>query len=46
MISKIINKDNKNIINNYYRIIDGEVNETQQISLGFTPNIVLRVFFN
>jgi hypothetical protein len=38
--------DNKNIINNYYRITDGAVSETQQISLGFTPNVVLRVFFN
>ena len=38
--------DNKNIINNYYRIIDDKVNETQQISLGFTPNVVLRFFFN
>lgn len=37
--------DTKNIINNYYRVIDGEVNEIQQISLGFTPNVVLRVFF-
>jgi hypothetical protein len=37
--------DNKNIINNYYRVIDGSVYETQQISLGFTPNVVLRVFF-
>jgi len=38
--------DKKNIINNYYRIDDGLVNEVQQQSLGLTPNVVIRVFFN
>ncbi|MGM5469274.1 TonB-dependent receptor plug domain-containing protein [Flavobacteriaceae bacterium LMO-SS05] len=38
--------DKENIINNYYRIINETISETQQRSLGFTPNIVLRVFFN
>ena len=38
--------DNKNIINNYYRVIDGAVNETQQISLGFNPNLIIRFFLN
>jgi len=38
--------DKENIINNYYRVVDGEVNEIQQQSLGLTPNIVVRVFFN
>jgi len=38
--------DNKNVINNYYRIIDDVVKEVQQKSLGLTPNVVLRVFFN
>jgi len=38
--------DNKNIINSYYRVINGAANEIQQISLVFTPNVVLRVFFN
>jgi len=38
--------DKENVINNYYRIIDNNVSEIQQHSLGLTPNVVLRVFFN
>jgi len=38
--------DKENIINNYYRVVDNEVNEVRQQSLGLTPNVVLRVFFN
>ena len=38
--------DEVNIINNYYRIINNNVNEVQQHSLGLTPNVVLRVYFN
>ena len=38
--------DKENIINNYYRIVDNKVSKVQQESLGFTPNVVLRVFFN
>ncbi len=38
--------DKENIINNYYRITNETISETQQRSLGFTPNVVLRVFFN
>ena len=38
--------DKKNVINNYYRIIDNNVTEIQQHSLGLTPNVVLKVFFN
>ena len=38
--------DKENIINNYYRIDDGVANEIRQQSLGLTPNIVLRMFFN
>ena len=44
-IWNILNKEN--IINNYYRIVDdGRINEIRQESLGLTPNVVLRVFFN
>jgi hypothetical protein len=38
--------DKENIINNYYRISDETISETRQRSLGLTPNVVLRVFFN
>jgi len=38
--------DKENIINNYYRFVDDEVNEIQQQSLGLTPNVIVRVFFN
>ena len=37
--------DKKNVINNYYRIIDDRATEIQQQSLGLTPNVVLRLFF-
>jgi hypothetical protein len=35
----------KNQINNFYRVNDGNVEETLQTSLGFYPNIVMRVYF-
>ena len=38
--------DKENIVNNYYRIDDEVVNEVRQQSLGLTPNVVLRMFFN
>ena len=38
--------DKENVINNYYRISNETISETQQRSLGLTPNVVLRVFFN
>jgi hypothetical protein len=38
--------DKENVINNYYRISDETISETRQRSLGLTPNVVLRVFFN
>jgi hypothetical protein len=38
--------DKENVINNYYRISNESISETQQRSLGLTPNVVLRVFFN
>lgn len=42
-IWNVLNNDNE--INNFYRIKDDVVNETIQSSLGFTPNVVLRVHF-
>lgn len=36
----------QNIINNYYHITDNNVTEIEQHSLGLTPNVVVRVFFN
>ena len=38
--------DRENVINNYYRINNETINETRQRSLGFTPNVVLRIYFN
>ena len=35
----------KNQINNFFRVNDGNVDETLQTSLGFYPNIVMRVYF-
>lgn len=35
----------KNQINNFFRVNDGSVDETLQTSLGFYPNIVMRVYF-
>lgn len=37
--------DKKNIINNFYRLNDGIVDEIKQQSLGITPNLVFRVNF-
>ena len=37
--------DKNNEINNFYRLNNGQVNETLQTSLGLTPNAVLRVHF-
>ncbi len=37
--------DRKNIINNFYRLNDGVVDEIEQRSLGITPNVVFRVNF-
>lgn len=37
--------DRENIINNFYRINDGEIVEIRQRSLGITPNVVFRVNF-
>jgi len=37
--------DKENIINRFYRINDGVVDEINQRSLGFTPNLVFRVNF-
>lgn len=39
----VLNKNNQ--INNFYRINDNSVSETMQISLGITPNAVLRIHF-
>lgn len=35
----------KNEINNYYKLNQGEISESIQSSLGFTPNAALRVYF-
>ena len=36
----------ENVVNNYYRVNDnGNVEEVQQLGLGFTPNAVLRINF-
>ncbi|WP_298534790.1 TonB-dependent siderophore receptor [uncultured Algibacter sp.] len=35
----------KNEINNFFRVNNGDVDETLQTSLGFYPNIVMRVYF-
>lgn len=37
--------DKTNEINNFYRLMNGNVSETLQSSLGITPNAVLRVHF-
>ena len=37
--------DKKNIINNFYRLNDGVVDEIKQQSLGITPNVVFRINF-
>ncbi|WP_282042454.1 FecR domain-containing protein [Winogradskyella flava] len=37
--------DRENIVNNFYRINDGEIVEIRQRSLGITPNVVFRVNF-
>ncbi|GAA3653942.1 TonB-dependent receptor [Flavivirga jejuensis] len=37
--------DKENQINNFYRVKDGNITETVQNSLGFTPNAVFRVYF-
>jgi hypothetical protein len=37
--------DRKNIINSFYRLNDGVVEEINQLSLGLTPNLVFRVNF-
>ncbi len=37
--------DRENVINNFYRVNNGEVTEVQQLSLGITPNVVFRVNF-
>ena len=35
----------ENEINNYYSINEGNISESVQSSLGFTPNVALRVYF-
>ena len=35
----------QNQINNFFRLNDGNIDETLQTSLGFYPNIVMRVYF-
>jgi len=35
----------QNQINNFFRVNNGNVDETLQTSLGFYPNIVMRVYF-
>ena len=35
----------KNELNNYYKLNQGNISESIQSSLGFTPNIALRVYF-
>ncbi|GAA4900637.1 hypothetical protein GCM10023311_27850 [Flaviramulus aquimarinus] len=42
-IWNVFNRDNQ--INNFFRVNDGQVDETLQTSLGFSPNIVMRVYF-
>ena len=37
--------DRENIINSFYRIVNEEVIEVKQRSLGITPNLVFRVYF-
>ncbi|PWH83152.1 TonB-dependent receptor [Algibacter marinivivus] len=37
--------NNKNEINNFYRVNNGSLDETLQTSLGFYPNLVMRVYF-
>ncbi len=39
----LLNKENE--LNNFYRVNNEVINETQQISLGITPNAVFRLIF-